>query len=284
MTLDKSPIAIIAGNGVLPIEAAECLGAREIPVHVLGIKGEADASVARFDHTFLSFHQLGTLFKLLKEKNISRILLAGGIVKRPDVDLLKMDWGTIRTLPEIVGVLVSGDNSILTGTIEIFRRRNIEVLRFPDVLPELMVTAGANNGRKPRSRDLERIKHGSKVIDALGPFDIGQGVVVIGDRAVAVEGAEGTDAMLERVEQLRRIGRLPAKKGGVLVKKVKPGQDERADLPTIGPRTIANLHAAGLNGVGVQAGKTIIVERDRTLALAKSAGVFVFGNPSEDAS
>ncbi len=273
----QKPIAIIAGNGTLPLEVAERLIGKGERIFLVGIEGEASDKISQYSHMFMEWGQIGKLFKSLKEVNARSVLLAGGIVRRPDISLRKLDWGTVRTLPEVLGVMLSGDNTVLASVIEIFERRGFPVASMASLLPELLVRPGANGGCKPRKRDVSRLEDGLEVVRELGRFDIGQGAVIVGDRAVAIEAVEGTDAMLERVAQLRRIGRLPAKRGGVLVKGLKPKQDERADLPTIGPKTISNIHAAGLNGVGLEAGKTLIVEREETLRLADQLGVFVYG-------
>jgi DUF1009 family protein len=112
----------------------------------------------------------------------------------------------------------------------------------------------------------------------MGPFDVGQGAVVINHHVVAVEGIEGTDAMLARVADLRRNGRIKAAPGqGVLVKAPKPQQDRRFDLPAIGPKTIENVVAAGLAGIAVTAGETVIAEPEAVIRTADQAGVFVAG-------
>ena len=194
--------------------------------------------------------------------------------KRPDITLKKMDWGTVRSLPSLLGASLSGDGTVLDNVISIFEKRGYEVCNISELLPELVVSFGHNTKKKPRSVDLERINQGAAVTRALGAFDVGQACVVVGKRAVAVEGAEGTDVMLERVAELREIGRLSKKTGGVMVKAMKPNQNERADLPTIGPGTIDAASRAGLNGIGVEAGKTLIVEKEKTLNLAQELGLF----------
>jgi UDP-2,3-diacylglucosamine hydrolase len=110
------------------------------------------------------------------------------------------------------------------------------------------------------------------VVRALGALDVGQGCVVQQGIVLAVEAAEGTDAMLARCDGLRRPG-----PGGVLVKLVKPGQERRADLPTVGPETLRGAAAAGLRGVAFEAGGTILAERGATVAVADEAGLFLLG-------
>ena len=246
-------------------------------VFIVAIAGQAEPGVELFEHVYIEQEKVGQLFKLLRDRNVTSILFAGGIVRQQHIVWQKLDWGAVRTLPEMLGVLYSGDNTILTAVMEIFRKRGFHVCGFQELLPQMLVTPGLNVARKPSGADLKRLKMGYDVTKALGTFDIGQGAVVIGNRAVAIEGVEGTDAMLDRVAQLREIGRLPTKRGGVLVKCIKLGQDERADLPTIGPDTIINCHKAKLIGIGVEAGKSLIVDRERTFALARVHKIFIFG-------
>jgi DUF1009 family protein len=124
------------------------------------------------------------------------------------------------------------------------------------------------------------IARGRDLIRALSPFDVGQAVVVIDGHVIGVEGIEGTDALLERVRQLRREGRIRAKAGrGVLVKSPKATQDLRFDLPTLGPVTIDGVVAAGLAGIGIAAGHTLVADMEATAAKANRAGLFVTGLP-----
>ncbi|MFD0917510.1 LpxI family protein [Pseudahrensia aquimaris] len=270
-------IAIIAGNGALPIEAASTLIDKGYKVLVLGIEGEADAELDKFDTVRLRWGQVGQLFATIEQRGINTVLLAGGIARKPDLKSIgRPDWATIRRLPDILASALVGDNSALSNVVSLLEKRGLTVVGFREVLPEFLAQLGDNSAARPRNRDIASLKHAADVAHSLGPFDIGQSVVAVGERVVAIEGAEGTDAMLERVAHLRTIGRLP-KAGGVLVKCFKPGQEARVDLPTIGPTTIVNVHAAGLDGIGIDAGYSLIVERERTLKRARDLGVFVYG-------
>ena len=108
-------------------------------------------------------------------------------------------------------------------------------------------------------------------------MDIGQGAVSVGGRVVALESAEGTDQMLQRVAALRKSGRISARRRGVLVKVCKPQQDLRADLPSIGANTVRLAAAAGLSGIAVEAGRSLVLGREETLQAADAAGLFVYG-------
>ena len=119
------------------------------------------------------------------------------------------------------------------------------------------------------------------MLRALGPFDIGQAAVVIDGHVVGVEGIEGTDELLARIAALRAASRIRARKGrGVLVKAPKSKQDLRFDLPTIGPRTVEGAAAAGLAGVAVVAGNTVVADAQAMIEAADTAGLFVTGQPS----
>ena len=278
----NKPVAIIAGNGGLPFETANVLLAKGRQVHLVGISGEVGSSIENYAHTMVEWGQIGKLFRVLKQHSVEEVLLIGGVDKRPDINLRKMDWGGLRTLPQILAIMLAGDNTVLTSVVGIFESKGLKVKSMIDLAPELLVVSGANTSIKPSRADQRRLQQGADVVAALGRFDIGQGAVIVGDRAVAVEGVEGTDSMLRRVAELKQIGRLSSKRGGVLVKRAKPNQNLRADLPTIGPQTIENLHRAGLVGVGVEAGKTLIADRERTLELALQSKIFICGIDLQD--
>jgi DUF1009 family protein len=133
-------------------------------------------------------------------------------------------------------------------------------------------------------RNQADIAKGLAFLHATSPFDIGQAVVVSDARVLAVEAAEGTDQMLDRIAQLRRNGRIAAaSRRGVLVKMAKRGQDRRIDLPSIGPRTVEGAARAGLAGIAAVAGSTIVAEPDRTAAAADRERLFVIGVRDESA-
>ncbi len=136
----------------------------------------------------------------------------------------------------------------------------------------------------PSRRDMPDLKAALEAARAIGALDIGQGAVSIGGRVVAVEGIEGTDGLLARVKDLRGHGRIAGKKRGVLVKCAKPGQELRADLPTIGPATVLAAHAAGLAGIGVEAGHSLILDFGDMVERADALGLFVVGLPAGEAA
>ena len=277
VTMMEKSVAIIAGNGALPAELADELKKSGRKVFILGIADEAEPIIESFDHEYIHWGQVSRMFKLLRSRNVGDVTLAGGISRRPAIREMKLDIGAVLSLPRVLSWILDGDNAVLVGVIEAFKKKGFIVRGAHELVPDLLVKSGANTKRKPNDSDLERIELGFNVARTLGQYDVGQAVVVVEKRVVALEGVEGTDAMLERVTALRAAGRLPKKKGGVLIKCVKPGQDLRADLPSIGPNSIDRIVEAGLTGIGVEAGLTLMISREETLKRANKCGVFIYG-------
>ncbi|MFK5979159.1 MAG: UDP-2,3-diacylglucosamine diphosphatase LpxI [Rhizobiaceae bacterium] len=276
-------IAIIAGSGSLPIELAKGSVDAGIDPFLVGIRGVASSEVEQFPHQYLGFGQIGKLFDILHERDINHVVFAGGIKIRPDFSNLKLDWLTVKLLPKILSLMASGDNTLLSGVIDIFESKNISMVGAHEIAPQLLCEKGNVVGRVPGKTMLRNIRLGYDACKKLGSLDAGQAVIVEAGRVVALEGAEGTDAMIARVEELRRTGQMPIQgKHGVLVKTMKPGQDMRADLPSIGPDTIDNVKRAGLLGIALEAGCTLILDREKTLARARSEKIFIFGMVADD--
>ena len=194
---------------------------------------------------------------------------------------MKLDWGAISSIPRAMAMLLGGDDTLLSGLIKLFEDHNIEVVGAHEVAPQLLAGSGPIAGRKPRKKDMGNIELAAAACRALGELDIGQAAIAEASRVIAVEGVEGTDGLLQRVAQLRENGRMPpVGKNGVLVKMVKPGQDHRADLPAIGPQTVLEVKCAGLCGIAVDAGKSLILQRQETLKLANANKIYIYGYES----
>lgn len=273
------PVALIAGNGSLPGQIADALTLRGSPSLIVAIKGEADASTVSRADLQVGWGEIGHLIAFLKQKECGNILLIGGVSRRPDFTSVLGDLGTLRRLPKILKTLLAGgDDSLLTKTIGLFETEGFDVVGIRDVAPELLAGSGVFGRIAPSDAALADVRLALRATDRLGELDIGQAAVVIAGRVVALEGAEGTDAMLERCAVLRQNGRIHVKgKAGVLVKAAKPNQDLRVDLPTIGPKTIDLAISAQLSGIAVETGGALIAEKDVTLQKADAAGIFLYG-------
>jgi DUF1009 family protein len=270
-------IAVIAGSDRLPVDIAEGLEASGKPPLVVMIEGEANPALTSFEHEVLAIEDIGRLVPLLRRRGVTHAVLAGGIARRPGLTALKPRLALLALLPRLVRALRKGDDGVLRALVGHIEAGGIKVVGAHEILPELLAAEGRIAGGTPRSEDWPDIEAAAAAARAIGALDIGQGAVAIGGRVIAVEGIEGTDGLLDRVRLLRAHGRIAAARRGVLVKCAKPGQEQRADLPAIGPATIVGAHAAGLAGIGLEAGRSLVLDHRGVVEEAGRLGIFVIG-------
>jgi DUF1009 family protein len=275
---EESPLALICGGGSLPLAVADSVSARGRGVVLFLLRGAANPKLAtQLPHHWVYPGQIGKIFRIARAAGIRDAVFIGSLV-RPALWQIRPDFTALRLLPRIAAAFRGGDDHLLTGIARLIEQHGFRLLGAHEVAPEIKVPPGALGRVAMSERDRADASLGLDYLRAAGPFDIGQAVAVIGKHIVAVEGIEGTDEMLGRVAALRASGRLRAPSGaGVLVKAAKPTQDRRFDLPSIGPRTVANVAAAGLAGIAVIAGETIIAEPEEVVAQADRANIFVVG-------
>jgi UDP-2,3-diacylglucosamine hydrolase len=268
-------IGILAGGGRLPLTIAESVLQRGGSVHIVAIEGEADASVARFPHTWVNWGQAGRMVATLR-KHADAMVIAGG-VRRPDLWKLRPDLGFLLSLPQILEMMAGGgDDSVLSRVVRFFEAKGIVVRGAHEVAPDLLALGGQAGALALDGQGRADAELGFAVRAALGPLDAGQAVVVGGGRVLAIEGAEGTDAMLARVAGLRE-GIEAAARSGVLAKGPKPGQELRVDMPAIGPRTVEHAAGAGLTGVAVEADAVLLLDRSEAITAADARGIAIEG-------
>jgi DUF1009 family protein len=264
-------LGIIAGAGELPLRAVEACRAVGRPVFVLALEGAASpATVESVPHAWIRLGAAGQGLRLLKENGVEELVMIGG-VRRPSLFALRPDWRTARFFARI-GYRALGDDGLLRAVIRELESEGFRVVGADTVLGDALATEGPLGALRPDVQAESDIGRGLEVARALGALDVGQAAVVQQGIVLGVEAAEGTDALLARCGPLRRDG-----PGGVLVKVAKPGQDRRADLPTIGPATVAAAAAAGLRGIAVEAGATLVADRTAVVAAADRVGLFVVG-------
>jgi len=273
----EGPLGIIAGRGPLPCAVAAVASARGLPLHIVGIRGEAREEIERFPHTWVKWGEIGKMFRALDNNGCADIVIIGG-VNRPDFSNVRLDLGAIKTLPFILTLGKGGDDHVLSRVVCFFEQKGYRVHGAGDIAPQLLAGEGVLGRKRPSADDNADIELALRVVGALGRLDVGQAAVVAKGYVLAVEAAEGTDAMLARCAELRASGKAGRRsRAGVLVKVPKPGQEERVDLPTIGPETVTKAAAAGLAGVAVAAGRVLMAERDATIAAADEHGLFLLG-------
>lgn len=271
-------IAIIAGGGALPVAVVRTLLENGDNPLVAVVRGEAlPEDFASAEHFSIAVEDLAPLLARLRQARIGRVVLAGSIDRRPRLFSIRWSLRLLKSLPRAAAGLVGGDDALLRAVIGMMEANGIHVVGAHEVTPDLLTPQGLLTRRAPSLQDCRDIEAGAEAARAIGMLDIGQAAIAIGGRAIALEGIEGTDGLLERTIPLRNHGRLAGRKGGVLVKCCKPRQDRRADLPAIGPDTIPAAQAAGLTGIALDAGSTFILEFERTIELADAAGLFITG-------
>lgn len=270
MSAKAAKLGILAGGGELPrllIEACQSAGRA---VFVIAFKSQCDPeTVQGVDHAWLRIGQAGKSIELLHANKVEELVMAGRI-RKPSMGQLLPDARTLKFLAS--GVMNKGDDSLLSAIVQTLESdEGFRLVGVHDVMPELLAPEGVLGEVVPSAADLVSIDTAVHAARDLGANDLGQAAVARALSIVALEERAGTDAMLESL-----VGNAGAR-GGVLAKMLKPGQERRADLPTIGVATIENAARAGLGGVVVEAGASLIVDRAAALKAADAAGLFIVG-------
>lgn len=273
----REPLGIVCGAGSFPIAVAEAVERSGRPVVLLALHGFADPAVGRFTHEWTHFGAFGKLVSLARKHNLHDMVAIGSVF-RPHLKDFRLDWTTLRILPRLARLYRGGDDHLLSGVADIVSEYGFRLLSIAEIAPELVVPLGVLGRHKPSVEDEIDIAFGMDLLHALGSFDVGQAAAIAGRRVLAIEAAEGTMGMLTRLAKLRKGGRLQLpKRAGVLVKAPKPSQDRRIDLPAIGAETVEQAAEAGLSGIAVEAGGTIVPDVAALIRAADAAGLFVTG-------
>jgi len=269
-------LAILAGGGDLPVRIAQAAQQADIPIVLVGLDGfgEPDA-LAPFVSGWMG---LGEIKKALTLIDGASHLVFAGKVTRPDFKSLKLDSKGLRLMPRIAAAAAKGDGALLDAVRDFAKDQGFEIVSPADILNTLEASSGPYGRHRPDEAALADIAKGVEAARAIGLLDIAQGAVVCDGLVLALEAAEGTDAMLGRIRDLPPDirGGEDARRG-VLVKIAKPIQDKRIDQPVIGPRTVELAAKAGLAGIALEAGAGLVLDRNEAVALADQLGLFLFG-------
>ncbi len=272
MTETVKKLGIVAGGGILPQLLIQHCITQKRDFFVLAIENNAEHAIFSPDipHQWIRIGQAGTGFKRFAEEKVEEVILIGTI-HRPSVADLVPDLRTAAFFARI-GMKSLGDDGILRALVKEIESENMRVVGIHEVMPELLAKEGVLTKHKPDKQALSDIERGTKIAYELGRLDVGQSVIVQQGLVLGVEGIEGTDELIKRCGTYQRKG-----VGGVLIKLRKPQQDMRIDLPTIGTRTIENLHQAGMRGLALHTGNALIVNEEEVIALADKYGMFIQG-------
>ena len=256
-------LGLIAGNGSFPFVVARRAKEKRLDVVVFAIRGEADPSLEKeaAELHWLEFWELERLLDLLKAKGIRKAMMAGQVKKR-------------RVLEERNGFSALkthlADKVLIQMVIQRLRKIGVELLPSTEFLKDSLAAKKVLSQKNPTEAEWGDIQFGRKVAQSLCAFEIGMTVVVKDGVVVAVESVEGTDQTIQRGGSL-------AKEGAVVVKMARPRQDMRFDVPVVGPQTCRALKAAHCSVLAVEAGKTLLLNRDETLALVNEYNLCLVG-------
>ena len=264
-------LGIIAGGGFLPKQLMDHCRQEGRPFVLVCLKDFALPEIVGNEPSlWIRLGEAGKAVSFFKKHDVREIVMIGP-VQRPSLFQLRPDWWTAKFLAKI-GFKAFGDDHLLTSVIKYIESEGFKITGIHQVMGDILAGEGVLGKVKPDKQARDDIEHGIKIARGLGALDVGQSVVVQQGIVLGVEAVEGTDALIKRCKDLSRPG-----PGGVLVKTKKPRQEQRADLPTIGVQTVINVYESGLRGIAVQAGKTLIADRESVLAKANELKVFIVG-------
>jgi DUF1009 family protein len=273
-------MGLLAGSGLFPVQFARKARSLGIPVVCVGIRHEATPELATLVDRFYwaGVARLGRMIRCFKRAGVRRAVMAGKINKV----VMNTPWRILRLWPDWRTLMFwfrrrrrdNRDDSLLLGIIAEFAADGIRFESALDLCPELLVNAGVLTRRAPTSREEADIRFGWELAREMGRLDVGQSVAVKEKAVLAVEAIEGTD------RAIARAGELCPRGGFVVVKVAKPRQDMRFDVPTVGCSTVETMHRAGGRVLAIEAGKTIVLEREQTVALADRYGIAIVALPA----
>lgn len=265
-------VGIIAGRGALPQILYKHLKSKNTKVAIAFI-GNSNFQTRESEAITANFGEVGKIINFFKKSKVTDIVLIGGVTK-PKFSELKLDFQAGLLLSKILKNKLLGDNALLSTVISFLEQKSFQVKAINDFLPELLAQPGDNCTIKcPKKLINKELSFGQEVINSLADYDIGQAIVTQNNRVLAVEAAEGTDAMLKRVaEFIDKDHKQPA----LLFKLSKKNQDRRVDLPTIGTNTIKLMLKYQLKGLIIEAHNSLIVNKDEVFALAATHKIFIY--------
>lgn len=271
-------MAIVAGSGRLPVCVAEAARANGEEPLVFPLIGEANADWSGFETHPIGIGDISGFKAKARSAGVDRIVLSGGVRLRPAWNEIRLNLASIWRLPKLVGTLLhGGDNLVLTTAIGLLEDDRMRVIGAQDVAPGVVAGIGPLGTLEPDRQSLADIQAGMRAARLLGELDIGQGAIAVGGRVVALEGPEGTDSMISRISELRMRGRISTSRRGVLVKLCKPAQDMRVDLPSAGLSTLTAALSAGLAGIALEAGRSLLLDQPEVIDFANRNGLFIVG-------
>lgn len=262
-------IGLIAGNGRFPTIFAQAARAKGLAVHAVAHELEADPSLSQQvdSLTWVKVGQLDGILHGFKAHGVTEAVMAGGIGRIRSFTQARPDFGALKVAATLRSMR---DDEMLRAVAAYFEKHGVRIVAPTDYVPEVLAGAGHLAGPKPSKQQLSDAEVGHEVAAALGQVDVGQTVMVKDGAVLAVEAVEGTD------DAIRRGGKYGGK-GAVVVKRSKPGQDLRFDLPAVGPMTLEVMREVGASALIVEAGKTVLLDKPQLFKWAERLGIAIVG-------
>lgn len=270
---EPAPLGIIAGSTELPRIIIESCKREGRPYYVIAIEDNAEpATVENEPHSWIRLGEIGKALKQLRSEGVQELVLAGK-VGRPKLANLRPDMKATLLLAKLGTNLLAGDNELLSGILEFLQSEGFTLVGVQDVLQDALTPVGQLGKHKPSRQLKGDITKGWRLAKACGELDIGQAVIIERGQILGVEGVEGTDKLIARCAAYPQHEQGQ----GVLVKALKPIQDARVDLPTVGVATIEGLKDAGFAGIAVEAGASLLLDKEAIIKRADELGIFILG-------
>ena len=266
---------MIAGNGRFPILALEAAREAGLDIAVIAIREEAPPEVERLASRcyWISLGQLGKLIDILKKEQISEVMMCGQVKHVSIFSSIRPDWRLVKLLASL---REKNTDALIGGVSRVLADEGIRLVDSTLLLKPLLAGEGSLTRRRPDSGEMRDLTYGRRVANALSGFDVGQSVAVSDRACVAVEAMEGTDAMLHRAAGL--VNGKPLR----LVKASRRRKHMLFDVPVAGPQTIATMRDTNTTAMGVDAGRTLLLDRADLLRAADDAGIAIIGFRPEE--
>ncbi len=280
----NNKLGILAGNGMLPLMVAR--GARDLGLQVVvaGLRGEVDLQqLAPFAQVIeeVPIGHLGAALRVFKDAGVEQAVMAGGVNKGHLFSRARPDRLAAKVLLRLRNFK---DDAALRAVAQVFAEGGLRIIDASQFVQDDLAPPGLLSKRKVKAGEMEDVHFGFSLLRDLSSIDVGQTVVVRSGVILAVEAIEGTDACIRRGAELGRGQSVITRGTAVVCKRVKLGQDRRFDLPAIGTKTIETCAQAGVKVLAVEAGGTLLLDRDTTIAAARHAGISLLGVvPNDDA-
>lgn len=262
--------ALIAGNGRFPLLVLEAARGAGRELVVVAVKEETEPEIEKLAARchWISLGELGRLLEILKQEGVTHAVMAGQIQHKQIFSSIRPDW---RLLKLLMSLPTKNTDSLLGAVAGVLKEEGVELVDSTAFLQPFLAPEGQISARALEEREAADIAYGHQVARALAAFDIGQSVIICERACVAVEAMEGTDAAMRRAAQYANGRPL------TVVKVSKPNQDMRFDVPVIGPRTIVTMREVNATALAVDAGRTLLLDREALLLAAAEAGVAIVG-------